>query len=141
MNGLNLDRRDAWILAALCHFAGIIPLYGPVFCFLVWLANRRKANALAFQAFQALLVQTAFLFLLLIPLAGLVVVHALTALSAPMADLVAGLNYFITSFLFIGIWVLSLTAGTLVLWSRQFSYPIVGPMIRPNYETPGEMEP
>jgi uncharacterized Tic20 family protein len=124
---LNIDPSGGRrILAALCHFAGVVPVYGMLVPAAVWLANRRCDWPVAFQALQALIAQAAFHVLLLVPLAGWLVAALLDLLDAPMAGFLFTLNWWFTGLLFIIAWVAFLFATFQTYQSGRFLYPILG---------------
>jgi uncharacterized Tic20 family protein len=117
------------IIAALCHFSGIIPVYGAVFSAVVWLWNRRCDRPVAFQALQALIAQIAFHLLLLIPFLGWIVMRLLWLLRAPMPRVVAEMNHWFVELLFVTAWVTFVFATFQVYLSGKFEYPLLGKRI------------
>ena len=124
---LNIDSRGARrVLSALCHFSGLLPVYGIVFSAAVWASNRRCDWPVAFQALQAMIAQALFHILLLIPMLGWLLAGMLEMIGAPMSSVLHGLNWWFTGLIFIIAWVAFLFATFQTYESGSFLYPIIG---------------
>lgn len=131
MNDLGVNCRDMTrVTAGLCHLFGVVPLYGPVFSGIVWLAVQKRNPLLAFQALQAFAAQILFLLAFLIPAVGILVGYLFHWLNAPFAEVVFTMNVFFTRLLLVASWIIFPYAAFRVIETGRFVYPVVGPIAR-----------
>jgi uncharacterized membrane protein len=124
-----LEKHDRRSLAAICHLFGIIPLYGPVFSWIIWMVSPHRTGALRFHALQALAAQCFYFLVILLPVSGLLLSKLFSAASVPVGRAIGGFSMFLLQAVFVAFWLLFAFAAAKVLRTGDFRYPVAGDLV------------
>lgn len=113
-------------LAALCHLCNVVPIWGLIFCGMVWFNSREKSRYLIEQTQQAMVFHGA----LMLAFIAVVVVQILSGIVAYVIPFVGTpldfINHAITYILLLAYTVACLWGAVSCYQGKPFRYPFVG---------------
>ncbi|MBI3737189.1 DUF4870 domain-containing protein [Candidatus Sumerlaeota bacterium] len=121
-----MRRRYELDMAALCHLCNAIPIWGLLFCGLIWFNSREKSRYLVAQAQQAMVFHGLLLFLIVVWMLVEIASKLLFFFLPPVGALLSLLNRGIISVVLVIYIGFCLLGSWRCFTSSPFRYPFIG---------------
>jgi uncharacterized Tic20 family protein len=112
--------------AALAHILAIIPLWGIVFNWILWMNFKEKSRDVVFHAHQAIFFQLPLLAVFIIAVIFQILCLIISVVNNPIAKILQYSNWVVFVIILIAYVLTCLYGAIAVLDGRDFEYPYIG---------------
>jgi uncharacterized Tic20 family protein len=114
------------LCGAFCHLFNVIPVWGMIFCAVMWYALREESRRVVEAARQAMLFHGALLVALLVWMLVGLALRVLTPITPGLADFAASINDGMMTIVYAVYAFICLLGGARLATGGVFRYPLIG---------------